>query len=214
MGFFKEYWKGGEGQTEAAYHSSSFHSFFEGYVEQKQTDPKTGRTKIVRIYTAPYRVRCDTDSRWLAEKLCTLLAYLCSVTLLILAATVLELEEPAKYYQFFIAGSLICDFILLYILLRFLSAPRRMTVGDYRGICPKLYQAALVSAVLVFLAIPARLINAVLTHSRFSLTLAAGFLCLAGSGASMLWLFLREKKAVYRIEDNEQADVNGFLVQR
>lgn len=214
MGFFKEYWKGGEGQTEAAFHSSSFHSYFEGYVEQKQTDPRTGRAKIVRIYTGPYRVRCATESRWLAEKLFTAGAYLSSVVLLILAATVLELEEPAKYYQLFIAGSLLCDFFLLYILLRFLSAPRKMTIGDYRAICPKLYQAGLVSAVFAGLAIPARLVNAILTRSRFDLTLVGGFLCLAGSAAAMLMLFLREKKAVYEIEDNENADVNGFLVQR
>ena len=214
MGFFKEYWKGGEGQTEAAYHSSSFHSYFEGYVEQKQTDPKTGRSKIVRIYTAPYRVRCATDARWLVEKLHTILAYLCSVALLILSATALELEEPAKYYQFFVAGSLLCDFFLLYILLRFLSSPRKMTIGDYRAIYPKLHQAARVSAIFILGAIPARLINAILIHNPLDLPLIAGFLSLAGSAAAMLHLFLREKKAVYKVEDNENADANGFLVQR
>lgn len=214
MGFFKEYWKGGEGQTEAAYHSSSFHSYFEGYVEQKQTDPRTGRAKIVRVYTAPYRVRCDTEARWLAEKAIAALLYLSSVILLILSATVLELAEPAKYYQLFVAGSLLCDFILLYILLRFLSAPRKMTIGDYRAVCPKLHQTALVSAVFLLLAIPARLVNAILTHNTFHLKLVAGFLCLIVSCGAMVFLFLRERKAVYRFEDNEHADENGFLVQR
>ena len=214
MGFFKEYWKGGEGQTEGAYHSSSFHSYFEGYVEQKHTDPRTGRSKIVRIYTAPYRVRCATNARWLIAKLHTTLLYLCSVILLVLAATVLELEEPAKYYQFFVAMALVCDFFLLYKLLRFLSAPRRMTIGDYRAVYPGLHRLALVSAVFAFLALPARLVNAALSGDPMGLRLVAGFLCLAGSCAAMFFLFFREKNAVYNVEDNEHSEENGFQVQR
>lgn len=214
MGYFKEYWKGGEGQTEGAYHSSSFHSYFEGYVEQKQTDPRTGRAKIVRIYTAPYRVRCASDAQWRAAKLGTMLLYLSSAVFLILAATVLELENPAKYYQLFVAGSLVCDFFLLYILLRFLSAPRKMTIGDYRAVYPGLYRIALASAVFTSLAFPARLMNWILSGQPINLKCITGLLCIAASGTSMLCLFLREKKAVYNIEDNEHAEENGFQVQR
>ena len=214
MGFYKEYWKGGEGQTEGAYHSSSFHSFFEGYVEQKQTDPRTGRTKIVRIYTAPYRVRCASEKQWRITKLQTSLLYLCAVILLVLAATVFELENPAKYYQLFVAGSLVCDFFLLYILIRYVSSPRKLTVGDYRAVYPGLYRLALVCAVSTFLALPTRLVNVIASGQTFSVNMLMGFSCLAGSGASLLFLFFREKNAVYNVEANEHAEENGFQVQR
>lgn len=214
MGYFKEYWKGGEGQTEGAYHSSFFHSYFEGYVEQKQSDPRTGRTKIVRIYTAPYRVRCASDAQWRTTKLGTMLLYLSSVVFLILAATALELENPAKYYQLFVAGSLVCDFFLLYILFRFLSAPRKMTIGDYRAVYPKLYRMALASAVFTVLAFLARLINEILISHPINLKLIMGFFCLVGSAITMAFLFFREKNAIYNMEDNEHAEENGFQVQR
>ena len=214
MGYFKEYWKGGEGQTEGAYHSSFFHSYFEGYVEQKQTDPKTGRTKIVRIYTGPYRVRCTSDAQWRTTKLGTILLYVSSVVFLILAATVLELENPAKYYQLFVAGGLVCDFFLLYILLRLLSAPRKMTIGDYRAVYPGLHRMALVSAMFTSFALPARIANAMLSHQPVKLNFIMGLLCIAASGISMFCLFFREKRAAYNIEDNEHAEENGFQIQR
>lgn len=214
MGFFKEYWKGGEGQTEAAFHSSSFHSYFEGYIEKKQIDPATGKSKIVRIYAAPYYVRSSTNADWIKVKLRATLLFLLSASLLILSSSIFELEDPAKYYQIFVAGGLICEFFLLYVFLKFLSAPRKMTIGTYRAVCPTMYRLCLASAVFIFCAIPARLVNAVLLQSRVSVSLLLGFACLAVSGASMLGLFFLEKKVVYTIEDNEHADENGFQIQR
>ena len=214
MGFFKEYWKGGEGQTEGAFHSSSFHSYFEGYIEKKQVDPATGKSKIVRIYAAPYHVRSGSDSDWMKAKLRVAVMYVLSVALLILASSVLELDVPAKYYQIFIAAGLICDFFLLYVLIKFLSAPRKMTIGTFRSFHPAICRLSIAAAVIVFCAVPARLVNVIVNRCSADLSVLTGFLCLAGSGAAMLGLYLQERKAVYDIVDHENAEENGFQIQR
>jgi len=214
MVFFKEYWKGGEGQTEGAFHSSSFHSYFEGYIEKKQVDPATGRSKIVRIYAAPYHVRSGSDSDWGKAKLRAAVMYVLSVALLILSSSVLELEMPAKYYQIFIAGGLICDFFLLYVLIKFLFAPRKMTIGTFRSFHPTICRLSIAAAVIVFCAVPARLVNMLLSRCPADLSVLMGFLSLAGSGAAMLGLYLQERKALYDTVDNESAEEHGFQIQR
>lgn len=214
MSYFSEFWKGGEGQTEAAFHSSAFHKYFEGYVEEKKVDPATGKTRIVRTYTAPYYVRQGSDAEWKWAKVLTVCLYLLSMVLLILSATVLELESPAKYYQIFVAGGLVCAFYILYVFIQYLSAPRKMTIGNYRAFYPALHKSCLVASVFIFAAIPARLLNAILTANAVSAELILGFVCLAGSGASMLGIYLRERETIYDIVDNEQAGETGFQIRR
>lgn len=214
MGYFSDFWKGGEGQTEAAFHSSAFHKFFEGYVEQKKIDPLTGRLKITRVYVAPYYVRQGSDAEWKKAKALTTLMYLLSLFLLVLSATILELDAPAKYYQCIVACSYMCAFYTLYVFIQYLSAPRKMTIGDYRRFYPALPKSCLVTSVFIFAAVAARLISAIAASNRISWELLLGFICHIGAGASMLGIYLREHDTIYGIVDNENADANGVLIQR
>lgn len=214
MGYFKEFWKGGEGQTEAAVHSGAFHKYFEGYVEQKQSDPRTGRSRIVRIYVAPYYLRRGTDAQWKQAKACSGALYLLSMVLFLLSVTVLELENPAKFYQFFIAGGFLCAFYTTYVFLHYLSAPRKMTIGVYRSFCPALERSCLVTACFLLAAVPARLLCAILAASPFTFGTLGGFVCLAGAGGAMLGIWLLEHRSVYDMVENKNADVSGFRVQR
>lgn len=214
MGNFKDFWKGGERQTEAAIHSSAFHKYFEGYVEQKQIDPRTGRSKIVRIYVAPYYLLQGTDAQWKQAKVRNGALYLLFMALFLLSVTVLELENPAKYYQFFIAGSFLCAFYTTYVFLHYLSAPRKMTVGTYRSFSPMLEKSCLVTACFLLAAVPARLLCAILTAAPFTLRTLGGFICLAGAGGACLGIWLLERRSVYTTAENENAGVSGFRVRR
>lgn len=214
MGYFSEFWKGGEGQTEAAFHSSAFHKFFEGYVEQKRIDPLTGRHKITRVYVAPYYVRRGSDAEWKKAKALTSLMYLLSLFLLVLSTTMLELDTPAKIYQCIVACGYVCAFYTLYVFIQYLSAPRKMTIGNYRAFYPALPKSCLVTSIFLFAAVPARLISAILASSSVSFALLLGFLCHISAAASMLGIYLREHSTIYDTADNENASENGVLIQR
>lgn len=214
MSFFSEYWKGGEGQTEASFHSLSYHSFFEGYVEKKELDPRTGRVKWNRIYTAPYYVRRGTDAQWKRSKLLTAALYLLSGALLFLSSTVLELTAPAKLYQCILAIGYLCAFYTLYVVIHFLAAPRKMTIGEHRAISPKLEKSSLVSSVCIFAALAARIASAALSAGSVTGRGWLGFFCLALSGASMLAINRMEHASGYETEDNPRADEHGYQVQR
>ena len=214
MGYFKEFWKGGEGQTEAAVHSGAFHRHFEGYVEQKQGDPRTGRSKIVRIYAAPYYLRRGTDAQWIRAKLEVAALYLLAMVLFLLSVTALELEKPEKYYQFFIAVGFMCAFYTAYVLLHYLFAPRKMTIGTYRSFCPQLQKSCLVTAFFLFAAVCARALCTVLAPVSITLYFFGGFVCLIGAGGAMLGIWLLERRSVYDTVENENASVSGFRIQR
>lgn len=214
MGRFREFWTGGEGQTEAAVHSRAFHKYFEGYAERKQSDPRTGKSKIVRAYVAPYRLREGTDAQWKQAKARNGALYLLFAVLFLLSVTVLELDDPEKYYQFFIAGGFLCAFYATYVFLHYLFAPRKMTIGTYRSFHPAMEKSFLVTACFLLAAVPARLVCAILTASPFGLRTVGGFICLAGAGGACLSIWLLERRSVYITEENENADADGFRVRR
>ena len=213
MGFFKTFWKGEDSPTEHGIHIGSYHRFFEGYVERHVADERTGKAKIVRVYAAPWYVRTGTESMWKQAKARFAGLYALSAALLILSATALELPDPARYYQAFVAFAILSDFHLLYKGIKYLAAPRKMTAGEYKALWPSLYRGAFVSAVCAFAAAAARIVNAILSRIPAIPMALPGAVCLAFSGIAMLLLALREKRAVFERQDNENADEHGAMIQ-
>ena len=98
-------------------------------------------------------------------------------------------------------------------MVKLLAAPRKMTVGEYKALRPSLYRGALVAAVFSLAAALARIVNMILSHIQAGAPLLLGTFCLAASGAAMFSLWLREKRAVFEMEDNENAGEHGVMIQ-
>lgn len=214
MSFFRDFWKGGDGQTEAAVHSRAFHSYFEGYVERQRIDPRTGRRSIVRVYTAPYRVRRGSTAQWKRAKIVTALIYLLALLLFILSTSALELSAPAKLYQCIVACCYLCALYASYVFLSYLTAPRRMTVGDYRRFFPAFPKSCLVTAVFLALSFAARLLSAIWSTEPLGAKALLGFPCQLGAILLMLWIYRQEGSATYDAVENENAEETGVLIQR
>ncbi len=216
MALFHNFWAKDDSTTRSAYHSAAYHSFFEGYVERKQTDPKTGKPVIVRVYTAEYIRRSGTDRQWVCNKIMVTAVYFLILAIYLLGSMQLSLNRISKYFELLPAIGIIFYFYLFYVLIKFLIAPRKMTVGEYKAYTPGLCRAFRLIAVVSFLDVACAVMElaaGLVLNGDFETGLLLSVLCYAVCSAGMFFLYHIEYNAVYDHLENESSDEGGIMIR-
>ncbi len=219
MSFFRNFWAKDDSTTGNSYHSSSYHRFFEGWVEQKVTDPKTGKTKIVRNYAAEYVERSGTDKEWVTNKIMASLTFLISTIAFIFGCYELESVTVSKYIELVPVIVLFIYFYFLYILVKFLTAPRKMTIGDYNAYTPRFFRTARLIFRLSLLCLAVVIVNMIIMLFRTDETAflisrtVLTVLSYLAAGVLMLLLGLNEDNTEYKYLENEDADKLPYGIQ-
>lgn len=128
------------------FHSAAYHAFFQGYTEYRMLDAR-GHIRIRRVYTGPvYEQKLP-----LAAQIALRLAYLIMTALLAeCLILVAQLDRGSDTWAPLILLELVTLIVLSLlgytVLVEYLFAPRRMTVGTWRGASRGLYRKALLLA--------------------------------------------------------------------
>lgn len=172
---------------------------FEGYeYHMELTDD--GRERMIRTYTGAYYEAEQSPRMHTVRKLAYLVLYGISVTLLILYS---QCSDHSAAVRFLAVPEMLTLFAVLWLgtkLVFYMTAPRRMTVGEYKGSCTGLKSAAKAAAAIW--AVHAVLFLAVAIASEgvaWNWVLPFGLLCLGC--AVTAWIFSLEKQLRYHISD-------------
>lgn len=184
-----------------SYRSSSFERQFEGYTHHVEISA-TGRKRVVHTYTGMYYEPEMSVPSMILRRIVYLLLYGLSVAALVFYGSYGYQSQWSKLLVLPEMGIL---FSLIWTglkLLFYVTAPRKMTVGEYKGSCLALKQSAkwvvvcwIVSACLLLLA-------ALLSGEEISLWLPSLTMLLAGCAADA-GILLLEKRVRYSVLPNE-----------
>ena len=129
MGFLKNK-KEQDDKSASGYHSASYHAFFEGYSEERVPKSSGHGTKILRTYTGVYSEAALSKTQWVLLKVSAALFYVLSAAFLALYS-VFRISTVPVVLRATEALGFIALFVLLYFLILYLTAPKKMTAGDY-----------------------------------------------------------------------------------
>lgn len=122
-----------------AYHSRSYHEFFEGYTEKELIDEK-GHPKIVRVYTGDYYEADLTDCQKKRNKIMVFSMYIAAVCIFICSGIQNVSVNMQKWVVLFEAISLFIMYLLLKPLFYYLVNRQPYTIGIYKIASEKLIQ--------------------------------------------------------------------------
>ncbi|MBO5976183.1 MAG: hypothetical protein J6P94_03270 [Oscillospiraceae bacterium] len=130
------------------YHSKMYHRHFEGYSEFETTNAK-GKTVIKRVYTAEYyTLDLPKEKRLGLRVLCAALFILAIMLFLMAAARDLALNM--KWYSAISQLGVLIGFAWTFGgLLSVFTAPRKMTIGDWKSSSRNLKHGSLCAAVFL-----------------------------------------------------------------
>lgn len=128
-------------------HSTSYHSFFQGYSEHRVRRRNGRGYCIERIYTADYCKYRESDALWRFRKAYYLMVLAAAVTALIAGGVSCSELNRTKIIGIAQMLEWIPLAYLAYSMFFQLEAPRRMTIGDYKASSVKLKWGALIASV-------------------------------------------------------------------
>lgn len=115
------------------YHSAAYHTFFEGYTEYRTLDAR-GRTRIRRVYTGPvYEQDLPAAARLLLRLGYVAMTALTAGCLVRVALLGRGTDTWAPLILLELATLILLSLLIYTVLVEYLFAPRRMTVGTWRG---------------------------------------------------------------------------------
>lgn len=205
-----------EDRDSRLWHSSAYHSYFEGYTEYKTTDER-GKTKIKRVYTGAWHVQELQGARYVLLRVLYILMFLGMVGAIVIAG----MNQGSAGTAFYIVLPEIVTVCLLarlfYVLfVNYLFAARKMTIHDFRSSSVALKSATLWLAIVFLTDVGFTLLDYALNlgnpESRFvsfALTVFA-FLC----GAVLAGIMgLMERKISYKeLPNQEQRQAGGITI--
>lgn len=115
------------------YHGKSYHKFFEGYTEYPQAGPK-GRTRIVRVYTAPYFRAALSSLQYTGIRLLYFIAAVISTGLYAAALLMKVPSNYSRYVVIFEAFSIVVSFFFFLFLASYIISKPLMTLRKYRRV--------------------------------------------------------------------------------
>jgi hypothetical protein len=198
-----------------AYHSSSYHKYFEGTSETLVTGSGGKSKKILRVYTGMYYSQDISSKRWKLNRLLFAGLYLCAAVLFTFFASVKNAGNRTWFITLPEALSFFGFFRMLYVLFSYMTVPRDMTAGCYRSTSGPLIKSGRITAIALGLLTLMQMIYTLLfaKEDRFSGTLsAAGF---AISGIAVYAISALESHIMYkRTPSGNKTPDNGIEIDR
>lgn len=187
-------------------HSTSYHTFFQGYSERKVLARNAAGYRIERKYTAHYLAFTNHRRKWIGYKILYSVLYLASAALALLAMFSRSYANYTAWVSVFGVLQIVTLLLMLIPMLYYVAAPMKMRMGQFN-----------ISAKRVgFLSKPATVLAALylLTSAVWYMAyrVAPGgrdVLCLVSqffSAAAITTLCVIENRTRYRRIENEAAD--------
>lgn len=189
-------------------HSTSYHTFFQGYSERKVLARNVAGYKIEREYTAPYLAFTNDRLKWIGYKVLYSVLYLVSAALTLLALVSRAWANYAAWVSVFAALEIVAMLLLLVPMLYYVTAPMKMRMGQFNisakrvGFLSK--PTAVLAALYLLLSVIWYAVYHVVPGGRELLSLAAQLL----STASITALCVIENRTKYRRIENKAANTH------
>lgn len=180
--------------------SRAYHKYWQGYAERTVVQPN-GKTKIERYYAAPWKQPDLSGKAWIALKI-LYFAFAAAAIALFLLATTRDTPSNHCWYSALVglpAGLLL--FWLLAMVLNYMTAPYKMTLGEYDS-RRKLRWISVAAASMLMLVALSNVLYFLLSAEKNGMELVcAALLVLAGAMcAAIFWV---EAKLSYSDIPNE-----------
>lgn len=182
------------------YHSRAYHRHFEDYEEVVEPGKNPKKKKIRRIYTGVYYIPQMTRAQYIRQKALYGFLYALALALFIACAAVSPGGDEPWYVVIPIAVSFLTFLALLRYLIQYLTAKRKLTVGEYNEGPVSMRRSALVCAACVATAAIIKAVAAVFgpAEARGMEAASAGGLLLSAAAVFLLWRL--EGRVVYAKE--------------
>ena len=112
-------------------HSTSYHTFFQGYSERKVLAGNAAGYRIEREYTAHYLAFTDNRRKWIGYKILYAGLYLASATLTLLALFSRAYANYTAWVSVFGVLQIVALLLLLIPVLYYVTAPMKMKMGQF-----------------------------------------------------------------------------------
>lgn len=112
-------------------HSTSYHTFFQGYSERKVLAENAAGYRIEREYTARYLAFTDDRRKWIGYKILYSVLYLGSAALTLLAQFSRAYANYTAWVSVFGVLQMVMLLLLLIPVLYYVTAPMKMKLGRF-----------------------------------------------------------------------------------
>ncbi len=188
--------------TSASFHRRAYHRNFQGYTEVKRLRPD-GRTVIERVYTGHWYEPMLSMERRVRLRILYVLLFLCGAGVFGWAATRRAVCNTVLYVGLFQALAVAMAIWCLYVLVFYIPATGKLTIGEYDTLHKPLIRSAMACAVCLWAAAAAAVVCLVLDRAA---AVGRDWLCPAGfalSGALFGLIWFLESRLEYAVLDNE-----------
>lgn len=197
-----------EERRSRTHHSTSYHTFFQGYSENKVLTGNAVGYKIERVYTAHYLALTASKKKWIAYKLLYTGLYLVFAAAILLALLSRAQANAAAWTSVFGVLQLLMALMLLIPLGNYIAAPMYMKLGQYNLSAKRLKKFSIPASVLaglyLLLSVIWYLVMGVIPNGTDILCLVYQLL----GTAAILTLCLVEHRTEYRKIPNKSGFPN------
>lgn len=144
-------------------YSSYYHKYFEGYMEQRMIG-KNGKVRIERIYVGDTYTQDVSDKRWVLQKILFFALYFCGAAAAVLPNSVTWTGRADWYLEVCLAIGMLMMFLLLYVLIAYAMAKRKLTVWGYKETSQRLKTCAKLTAYVFAAAFLAQIVYVFINH--------------------------------------------------
>lgn len=194
------------------FHSRKYHSYFEGYTEVQKVLPN-GKTKIEHVYTDTYRIQDLSDRQRIGLRAAYILLFAAAVALFVAGALESVGSNTTVYVTAAEVVSLVGLFWILCTLVNYLTAPRKLTIYEYRTTSVSIRRSAVTAAAGLFAAFFLTVVYLLLHLDAAAMAEFRCALCLLFSAGASLGICALERKIPYREEESKEAEpAGGFKI--
>ena len=193
------------------YHSRAYHRHFEGYRETEVTDAR-GRTRIRRDYVGEWYSQDLSRGRRIGLKIALTALWALTVAVFVFTAARATYANASWYVAVSEFGAVAGFLWTLVSLILYLTAPVKMTVGDYRSASKGVLRGSICIAGFSILTTLLTALHAVLGSETWAAELlcCAGFL--AAAALAVLMNRLEANVPYVRTPGTEEAAEDGVLL--
>lgn len=188
--------------TSVGFHRPAYHRNFQGYTEVKRINA-AGKAIIERVYTGHYYEPMLSRERRITLRVMYLLLFVGGVALFAFTATRSARCNSMLYVGLFQAAAVLMAPWCLYVLIFYLPATGKLTIGEYDTLHKPLIRAALACAICQWLAAAACAVCFLLhlSEPKWTDLFCAGGFAAAGALFGLIWFL--ESHLEYAVLDNE-----------
>lgn len=182
-------------------HRNYYHKHFMGYTEVRRVNAK-GRVISERHYTAPWQRHCLTDKQWVLTKAAYVLGVLISSVLFLWA---LVQRSPSNSAAIVAAPGFLSGLLMVLMwmaVFTYVSAPRKMTLWEYRSGKNKVELFTRLAAAGILLTVVAKVVFICVWMDFFWEGEVTGLIALILSVAPLILIFLAERRMNYEELEN------------